>query len=209
VAAAALVVRDKGPAGRRLVAYVVKMAGTDSSEEELKGQLRNQLPDYMVPSRIVFLEQLPLTLNGKVDRKALPASEDGVLDQRQYVMPRNQTEERLVGIWREVLGTEKVGISDNFFDLGGHSLRAVQFVSRVREALQIELPLRQVFEAPTVAALAAVLAQEQSQSQVVTPSIAKIARGTGLPPGNLDNLSDSEVDSMLKELLKPAPNEQG
>ncbi|MGH7828867.1 MAG: amino acid adenylation domain-containing protein, partial [Candidatus Binatia bacterium] len=125
------------------------------SLEELRSFLRQKLPDYMVPSAFVFLDSLPLTPNGKVDRRALPAPDqtrpdlDGTL-----VAPRSPVEETLARIWAEVLGLEKVGVYDNFFDLGGHSLLATQVISRVRATLKLELPLRSLFESPTVAELA-------------------------------------------------------
>ncbi len=182
VAAAVLAVREEGPAGKRLVAYVVKVAGTDSSEEELKGQLRNQLPDYMVPSRIVFLEQLPLTFNGKVDRKALPAPGDGVLDERHYALPRNQTEELLVGIWREVLGTEKVGIHDGFFELGGHSILAISAIARVRKMFQLEVPLKALFENPTVAGFCKHVEKHGTEiGKLFIPEIQRVNRAAPLP----------------------------
>jgi acyl carrier protein len=194
--------------GKILVAYVVLKEGSTITNSKLRGYLKQRLPEYMVPGAFVVLEKLPLTTNGKVDRKALPKPE-GREEAGKYVASRTPIEALLVGIWQDVLKVEQVGILDNFFELGGHSLLATRVVSRARELFKVELPLRSLFEAPTVAALAAVLAEEQSQSQVVsTPSIPKIDRGTGLPPGSLDNLSDSEVDSMLKELLKAAPNEQ-
>ncbi len=182
VAAAVLAVREEGPAGRRLVAYVVKVAGTDSSEVELKGQLRNQLPDYMVPSRIVFLEQLPLTFNGKVDRKALPAPGDGVWDEKQDALPRNQTEELLVGIWREVLGTEKVGIHDGFFELGGHSLLAISAITRIRKIFQLEVPLKALFENPTVAGFCKHVERHGAEiGQLLSPDIERANRAAPLP----------------------------
>lgn len=96
----------------------------------------------------MFLEALPLTSSGKVDRKALPAPERSVLDEATYVAPRTPTEEILAGIWAEVLGVGRVGMEDNFFDLGGHSLLAMPVVSRVRQALSVELPLRELFAGP-------------------------------------------------------------
>ena len=180
--AEAVLVCDEGPAGKRLVAYVVKAAGTDSSEEELKGQLRNQLPDYMVPSRIVFLEQLPLTPNGKVNRKALPVPRDGVLDERQYAMPRNQTEELLVGIWREVLGTEKVGIHDGFFELGGHSILAINAITRVRKIFQLEVPLKALFENPTVAGFCKHVERHGAEiGKLLIPEIQRVNRAAPIP----------------------------
>jgi acyl carrier protein len=111
----------------------------------------------MVPGAFVFLQALPLTSSGKVDRRALPAPERLGAEAATYVAPRTPTEEILAGIWAEVLKLERVGVEDNFFELGGHSLLAMRTVSRVREALDVELPLRELFAAPTVQSLSAVL----------------------------------------------------
>ena len=120
---------------------------------ELRKYLQGKLPEYMVPGAIVILEKLPLTVNGKVDRKKLPAPE-GRREEKGSIGPRNAQEEIVAGIWEEVLGLERVGVEENFFELGGHSLLATQVVSRVREALGVELGLRRIFEEPTVAGLA-------------------------------------------------------
>ena len=135
---------------KRLVAYVV--AEEEIGFAELREGLRKRLPEHMVPSGWVRLEQLPLTSNGKLDRRALPIPAPET--EKGYVAPRDENEARLVEIWKQVLGLETLGVEDNFFELGGHSLKATQVVARVRTALGIELPLRAVFEAPTVAALA-------------------------------------------------------
>ena len=140
---------------KRLVAYIVLDHGAAAIANQLRFFLKAKLPEYMVPSAFVFLDRLPLTPNGKLDRKALP-----VPDQRRpeleevYVGPRTPIEELLAEIWAGVLKLDKVGIEDNFFDLGGHSLLATQAVSRICQALQMEIPLRALFESPTVAGLA-------------------------------------------------------
>jgi amino acid adenylation domain-containing protein/non-ribosomal peptide synthase protein (TIGR01720 family) len=140
-------------AGKRLVAYVV--AKQTPSIEELRSHLKARLPEYMLPAAFVFLAQLPLTPNGKVDRKALPApSEERPELAREYRPPRTQVEQTLVDIWKEILRVERVGTHDNFFELGGHSLLATQVISRIRKAFNSELPLRTLFQAPTVAELA-------------------------------------------------------
>ncbi|HEU4537949.1 MAG TPA: condensation domain-containing protein, partial [Polyangiaceae bacterium] len=149
---AAVLARDEGPGGKRLVAYVVGAAGGPPSPEKLRDFLRDTLPEYMVPASFVALEALPLTPNGKVDRKALPAPSAPVAAER--AAPRTATEDILTGVWAEVLGLPQVGTRQNFFELGGHSLLATQVVSRVRRALGVELPLRAIFDHPTVAELA-------------------------------------------------------
>jgi amino acid adenylation domain-containing protein len=134
-----------------LVAYVVADQQAGLSGNSLRGHLKGELPDYMVPSAFVMLETLPLTPNGKIDRKALPAPT--ITSETEYVAPSNEKEEILCAIFAEVLEVEKVGMGDNFFRLGGHSLLATQVVSRVRSLFNIELPLQAVFEAPTVSEL--------------------------------------------------------
>src|SRR5262249_17634942 len=142
--------------------------------------LREKLPDYMLPSAFIILKSLPLTRNGKVDRQALPAPDQERPDVQQvFVPPRTLTEEVLASLWRAVLGLERVGIHDNFFELGGHSLLATQVMSRVREALQVEQPLRSLFEAPTVAQLAQRIEDSKSNSaKVWSPPIVRMSRET-------------------------------
>ncbi|HEX6371119.1 MAG TPA: amino acid adenylation domain-containing protein [Longimicrobium sp.] len=149
VAECAVVVREDVVGDPRLVAYVVGGADAD----ELRARLRAGLPEYMVPAAFVLIERLPVTPNGKLDRRALPAPEYATA-RAAPVAPRTPTEERLAAIWAEVLRIERVGIHDSFFALGGHSLLATRAVSRVREAFGVELPLRAVFETPTVAGVA-------------------------------------------------------
>src|SRR5262249_41366234 len=118
---------------------------------ELRAFLRERLPEYMIPAAFIVLDALPLTPNGKLDRRALPAPFSARPDLgTAFVGPRSSIEHVLVGIWAGVLGLDRVGIYDNFFELGGHSLLATQVVARVRESLQVDLPLRSLFEAPTV-----------------------------------------------------------
>jgi acyl carrier protein len=143
--------REDSPGDRRVVAYVI--APPDTSTNELQSFLKQKLPEFMVPSAFVFLDSLPLTAHGKVDRRALPAPAQSRPDlDETFSGPRTPTEEMLAGIWAEVLKLD-VGIYDNFFDLGGHSLLATRVVSRIREIFRIELPLRALFEMPTVASL--------------------------------------------------------
>jgi amino acid adenylation domain-containing protein len=146
--------RDYGDADRRLIAYVVRGDGSPTPAQ-LRAFLKEQLPEYMVPSVFAFLDQLPLTPSGKVDRKALPAPERVAGAERIHVAARGPTEEALVGIFAEVLKIppENVGVHDGFFELGGHSLLATQAISRIRGALGAELSLRALFEAPTPAEL--------------------------------------------------------
>ncbi len=138
----------------RLIAYVVSTDQRTASANQLRSCLKDELPDFMVPSVFVFLEALPLMPNGKVDRRALPLPENA-RPQRQngFVSPRSEIEQVVVQVWREVLNIEKIGIHDNFFELGGHSLTAMLVVAGLRDAFRTEVPLRFLFEAPTVADL--------------------------------------------------------
>ena len=150
-----VVAREEEPDDRRLVAYVVPQRQQPTpTVSELRSYLKQKLPEYMVPSAFVVLEALPLTPNGKVDRRALLALEVQHLKPGEdFVAPRDPLEEQLAEIWEEMLGVAQVGVHDNFFELGGHSLLATRVLSRVREVFGVELPLRSLFEEPTVAGL--------------------------------------------------------
>jgi amino acid adenylation domain-containing protein len=178
---AVVLVRDDLPGDRRLVAYVV--AGGVVEATELRSHLRERLPEYMVPSAYVFLDAMPVTANGKLDRKALPLPERPRSEADEgFVAPRNVTEQRLAELWAEVLGLDRIGVHDNYFDLGGHSLIATRLVSRVREALRVELPLRRLFDAPTVAGLAvAVEEARRAGGDPMPPPIVTIPRDGELP----------------------------
>ena len=159
VTACAVVARADHGAETALVGYVV--ADRDQvGAAELRAFLAERLPPALVPSRFVFLDRLPLTPNGKLDRRALPAPEQGRGEsEKPYVAPRTPIEQMLAEMWAEVLGVPRVGVHDDFFGLGGHSLRATQIIARARAAFRIELPLRSLFETPTVADLSVTIAQ--------------------------------------------------
>jgi amino acid adenylation domain-containing protein len=158
---AVLLAREDAPDDTRLVAYMVATAGSNPSASDLRSFLQNKLPDYMVPSAFVFLDSLPLSPSGKLDRKALPAPDHSRSElEDAFVAPRNPVEAILANIWAEVLNVEKVGIRDNFFNLGGHSLLATQVISRTRNAFSIEVPLHQMFDAPTIAEMATIITEK-------------------------------------------------
>src|SRR6185503_17458178 len=154
---AVVVVRGDG-GEKRLVGYVVAEAD-EFRAASLRKYLMERLPSYMVPSALVQLAELPLTPNGKVDRKALAQRDEVSERAEENVLPRTAVEELLASIWAGVLRVEGVGIEENFFALGGHSLLATQVMSRVREVFGVEVPLRSLFEQPTVAGLAGKIEQ--------------------------------------------------
>ncbi|OSZ55402.1 non-ribosomal peptide synthetase, partial [Streptomyces pharetrae CZA14] len=156
VAQAAVIVREDRPGDKRLAAYVVGAQGARPQAAELRELAAGRLPGYMVPSAFVVLDAMPLTPNGKLNRRALPAPDYG-LDTPGGRAPRSPREDILCGLFADVLGMDAVSIDDDFFQLGGHSLLATKLVSRIRTVLDAELAVRQVFEAPTVAELTAVL----------------------------------------------------
>jgi amino acid adenylation domain-containing protein len=176
-------VREYTPEDRRIVAYVVLQPEAASAVSELQGVLKEHLPEYMMPTAIVPLNELPLTANGKVDRRSLPAPDlTQVQPHATFIAPSTPTEEMLAGIWAEILGLEKVGIHDNFFELGGHSLLATQVISRLQKVFQVELPLRQLFESPTVAGLAKdIETATKTELRLEAPPIKHISRSGELP----------------------------
>jgi hypothetical protein len=150
---AVVIAREDVPGEKRLVAYVTHRV-TAPSIDELRAHAKARLPEFMVPSAYVQLATLPLTPHGKVDRKALPAPESAAYALKMYEPPRGQIELALATMWQELLHVERVGRGDNFFELGGHSLLATKFVSHVQHVLGLDLTLRELFEAPTLQAVA-------------------------------------------------------
>ncbi len=184
VESAVVLAREDRPGDLRLVAYVVPKENLPDSTDRLRAALAARLPGYMVPAVFVLLPELPLSPNGKVDRKALPAPEWS--GGPSYLAPRTALEEILAGIWREVLGVERVGIEDSFFRLGGHSLLATRLVSRVRKTFQVDLPLRRLFETPTVAALAELVTAAETrpgQSEKIARVLLRLQERAGRSEG--------------------------
>jgi amino acid adenylation domain-containing protein len=170
----AVVVHEISQTDKRLVAYLVPHQGQEIENTELRGFLTSLLPDYMIPSALVTLETLPLTPNGKIDRRTLSMlSVNYDRSEEQFVAPRTPEEELLAGIWAEVLSISQVGVHDNFFELGGHSLLATQLMSRIRDSLEVELPLRFMFEKPTIAELAESIETFRMVVQTTTTDISE------------------------------------
>ena len=162
VAQAAVIGREDPGEDKRLVGYVVAQSGRSADPALLRTHVAQSLPDYMVPAAIILLDALPLTPNGKLDRKALPAPEFWASASAAWRAPRTAQEEILCSLFAQTLGVPRVGIDDNFFELGGHSLLATRLISRIRAALELELAIRSLFEAPTVAELAGRLNNAQA-----------------------------------------------
>ncbi|WP_143501976.1 phosphopantetheine-binding protein, partial [Pseudomonas sp. Irchel 3E13] len=184
----AVVLAKENGTGTQLVAYLV--ADQDQpAVADLKALLAQDLPAFMVPAQWLFLDQLPLTPNGKLDRKALPQP-DSTQAQTAHVAPVTERERQLAAIWADVLKVEKVGMSDDFFDLGGHSLLAVQVLARIRDQLQCEIALRELFEKSTLADLCEVVEQKQGQAGSAQDELTKSLEA-------LKRLSAEEIDNLI------------
>jgi amino acid adenylation domain-containing protein len=181
--------REDGASERRLVAYYVAAAQPGPGLEELREHLRRRLPEHMLPAAFVELPQLPLTPNGKIDRRALPVPDNAGSAPVVFVAPRSTVEEVLASLWSEILDVEQVGVHDSFFELGGHSLLAIQLITRMRDVFDVEVPLREFFDEPTVGQLAQrLLDTEPVPGQ--TERIAAIAHQIG-------TMSPEELEAAL------------
>ncbi|PSB02088.1 non-ribosomal peptide synthetase [Merismopedia glauca] len=160
-----IIVREEVPGDKHLVAYVVPFPEQVVTDHELRSFLKTKLPNYMIPSQFLVLEALPMTPNGKLNRRGLPKpAKTRLIEENNFIAPRTPTEEILAHIWSQVLGWNRVSINDNFFDLGGHSLLVIQALAHCHTAFSVELSLRQFFATPTVADLAAAIDQAQQQN---------------------------------------------
>ncbi|MGQ0593712.1 MAG: amino acid adenylation domain-containing protein [Gammaproteobacteria bacterium] len=193
---AVVLAREDRPGDRHLVAYLAPQRGQEGggesplTAEHLRDFLKDTLPDFMVPSAFLLLEALPFLPNGKVDRKALPAPETGTSTRDGKAMePRHAVDQALVEIWTEVLGAKSIGIHDNFFDLGGHSLSAIQVMVRLQDRFNVELPVASLFEAPTIAELAMLVTQQQADGQG--------SQGLDSLLDEIEQLSDEEAHLLL------------
>jgi acyl carrier protein len=165
---------------------------------QLREYLKERLPEHMMPSAWMVLKQLPLTSNGKVDRRALPAPQGRPEEMGEYVTPRTQVERILVDIWTQLLRIDQVGVQDNFFELGGHSLLATRVISRIRDLLQVELPLRALFDAQTVEKLSVRVESEEheraAKERLRTSNLSRDLRQT------IDEMRDDAVLARISEL---------
>ena len=206
---AAVLVREDAPGDRRLVAYWTPAdEGQALKVDSLRERLKAELPGYMVPSAFVRLEAMPLTPNGKVDRKALPAPDASALVAREYEAPQGQTEEVLAAIWQELLGVEKVGRQDSFFDLGGHSLLIVSLVERLRR-LGWHIEIRDVFQNSTLSELAGEIETRKEEEWEAPPNMIP-ADCTSITPEMLPliNLTQEEIDRVVARVPGGAANVQ-
>jgi amino acid adenylation domain-containing protein len=194
----------------KLAAYLVPRNGQPPEVRELRRFLRSKLPEHMAPASYWLLERLPLLPSGKVNRKALAL--DGatpLTDQGKLVLPSSDVERKLASIWQELLEVEQVGVDQNFFELGGHSLLVLQMIARIRNAFETELPVRSVFEKPTIAALTDELQKAQALGLKARTPILQRSSGRAAAAGpsreallaQLDNLSPAELQSLLKRVL--------
>jgi amino acid adenylation domain-containing protein len=194
---AVVISRDDDPAGRRLVAYVVPSSEAPVNAHDLHEALRALLPAYMIPAAFVFLDRLPLTPNHKVDRRALPDPEPGGRTPgREIVPPRDGVEQAVAAIWQRLLNRDAVGVHDNFFELGGHSLLGTRVIAALRDEFGVEIPLRALFEKPTVEAVALAVAQTRVE-QAADSEVGALL-------DNLEDLSDEEVEALLAADPRPA-----
>jgi amino acid adenylation domain-containing protein len=185
-----VIVREDAPGDKRLVAYFT-VRGNEINSGELRRHTKSLLPEYMIPSRFVLMNEWKLTPNGKIDRRNLPAP-DGVFPsaETEYAAPHTPTEEKIAEIWSNLLGIEKTGVNDNFFDLGGHSLLALKLIARLRSHFNLEIPLRHIFEFRTVKSLSAKIdrMRQEKQNEEIEILLAE-----------LENVSEEEAEMLLAE----------
>jgi acyl carrier protein len=175
----------------RLIAYFVPEVGVEPTSLELLTFLQEKLPSYMLPSAFIAIKEIPLTPNGKVDRRALPAPEQIEVSTAGFIAPRTEMEQLVAEIWCEILGITQVGADSNFFDLGGHSLLATRVMNRIRERCGVELPLRVLFEFPTVVSLAAKLDDARPKETELSRILDILV--------NMENISEEEVTTLLAQ----------
>jgi len=184
VQAAAVTVREDQPGQQRLVAYLVLKGGERRPGfiEQIRALLRERLPDYMIPAVYMDLDALPLTPNGKTNYRALPTPDAAAHAVETYLAPRNALEEVLAGLWKDTLGVDRVGVTDNFFTLGGHSLIAAQILAWLRQAFKVNITLRSLFAATTVEQLALVLTELETNPDRLNKTADAILKIKAMSP---------------------------
>jgi acyl carrier protein len=192
--AESIVVDSKDSSGNtRLIAYIVFEDGAEATSSDILTFLQEKLPSYMFPSAFVTIKEIPLTANGKVDRRALPVTEQiDAETSTAFIAPRTDMEELVAEIWRDTLELTQVGVESNFFQLGGHSLMATRVMNKIRERCGVELPLRVLFESPTVASLAARLEAAQ-------PKYSELGRIYRIL-ANVENIPEEDVNALLAQV---------
>src|SRR6185369_9960922 len=176
---AVVIALDDRGGEKRLVAYVVTAPDASRNISDLRSHLKERLPDYMIPSAFVYLDALPLTSHGKLDRRALPAPDAERPELGEvFIAPQTPAEKSLANIWTKLLGVNRIGINDNYFELGGDSLLATQLVSQVRSVFEVEIPLVELFRHPTLAELAALIEEAMIEQ--------------------MEDISDEEAEQLLR-----------
>jgi amino acid adenylation domain-containing protein len=204
VTEAVVVAREDVRGERKLVGYVVAASNAGEGQaRKLRDYLKERLPDYMIPSVFVSVAALPLTPSGKVNRRALPAPDQNESEApHEYLAPRTPVEVKLAEIWATILRRERVGVTDNFFELGGHSLVATQLISRLRSAFKVELPLRYLFDGPTIAELATAMTRFQDKAETRPKAITRDTdRDAQELLTRIGQLTDEQVEALLNRTL--------
>ena len=196
---------DNSSETQRLVAYVVRAEGSESPTDKLRSFLKGRVPEYMIPAVFIELQCMPLLPSGKIDRSALPSPSPGPLAKRRTIVHgRSEIEKGLTSIWQEVLEIGDVSINDNFFDLGGHSLGALRVLARVRRDFHVDVPIRSMFNGPTIADLALEVEKLKAQGTTVQ-TIAPHAPGSSavvhILRAELGSLSPDQMDAILQSIL--------
>ena len=189
-----MAVHENGTGDKRLAVYLTLNPNHSTTASQMRNHLRQRLPEYMLPSWFVVLDSLPLTSTGKINRKALPPpTNENLSPEQEYVAPRIPTEEIVAAIFAELLHVDRIGILDDFFECGGHSLLAIQLASRLRETFQVEVALRAIFDDPTAAGVAAALLEEPDERIRVERTAELMVK--------LAAVSDDQAETMLEKPL--------
>ena len=191
---------------QRLTAYLEVRPGHQPDVDELRRFVRSRLPEYMVPSDYFIVDAFPLLPSGKVDRKTLAVQTSALrIGDRGFVAPQTPTQQRLAAIWRTLLKVEEVGITDNFFELGGHSLMVMQVVARIRRELEVEVPIRILFEDPTIIGLAKEVEEAKAKGIKANAPISSVLRTQNTQDQlrlQVEKMSREELEEMLRQVIK-------